>query len=129
MRHMTAGSRLQRLNAAVKKRSAGPQILLSEHAQALWHSYKPLTRPDRSLLDRWSAYPDSFVPFVEHCGTSRPVHLLRHASSDVADILGTVDAGKIPHRSQHVGVEHILAVGPLMRNNPLRLQVAAPPCQ
>ena len=46
------GSRLQRLNAAVKKRSAGAQILLSEHMQSLWHSYKPLTRPDRGLLDR-----------------------------------------------------------------------------
>lgn len=52
-----AGSRLQRLNAAVKKRSAGAQILLSEHVQALWHSYKPLTRPDRGLLDRCDASP------------------------------------------------------------------------
>ena len=48
-----AGSRLQRLNAAVKKRSVGAQILLSEHVQALWHAYKPLTRPDRGLLDRY----------------------------------------------------------------------------
>lgn len=45
-------SRLQRLNIAVRKRSAGAQVLLSEHVQALWHTYKPLTRPDRSLLER-----------------------------------------------------------------------------
>jgi hypothetical protein len=48
----TGMSRLQRLNAAMRKRSAGAQVLLSEHMQALWHSYKPLTRPDRALLDR-----------------------------------------------------------------------------
>ena len=45
-------SRLQRLHIAVRKRSAGAQVLLSEHVQALWHTYKPLTRPDRSLLER-----------------------------------------------------------------------------
>lgn len=45
-------SRLQRLNIAVRKRSVGAQVLLSEHVQALWHTYKPLTRPDRSLLER-----------------------------------------------------------------------------
>lgn len=45
-------SRLQRLNMAVRKRSAGAQVLLSEHMQALWHTYRPLTRPDRSLLER-----------------------------------------------------------------------------
>ena len=49
-------SRLQRLNAAVRKRSAGAQVLLTEHMQALWHGYKPLTRPDRGLLDRSAAH-------------------------------------------------------------------------
>ena len=29
-------SRLARLNAAMRKRSAGAQVLLSEHVQALW---------------------------------------------------------------------------------------------
>ena len=53
MAFLAAGSRLQRLNAAVKKRSAGAQILLSEHMQALWHAYKPLTRPERGLLERY----------------------------------------------------------------------------
>ena len=33
------GSRLQRLNAAVKKRSAGAQILLSEHMQSCHASH------------------------------------------------------------------------------------------
>jgi len=28
------------------------QALLTEHAEALWLAYKPLTRPDRALLER-----------------------------------------------------------------------------
>ena len=65
MQHMVAGSRLQRLNAAVKKRSAGAQILLSEHVQALWHSYRPLTRPDRGLLDRCDPSPAHLQQYPE----------------------------------------------------------------
>ena len=68
------GSRLQRLNAAVKKRSAGAQILLSEHMQSLWHSYKPLTRPDRGsarqVLSCFSQFSEH-GPGVQQCAGYR----------------------------------------------------------
>ncbi|KAK9831905.1 hypothetical protein WJX81_007718 [Elliptochloris bilobata] len=44
--------RLARLNAAMRKRAVGAQALLTEHIAALWLAYKPLTRPDRALLER-----------------------------------------------------------------------------
>ena len=83
---MVAGSRLQRLNDAVRKRSAGAQILLSEHVQALWHSYRPLTRPDRGLLDRCNAVPDHLhqhmEPYVQCC-----TYLGQHSSLTWAKFL------------------------------------------
>ena len=48
----TGGGRLARLNAAMRKRAVGAQALLTEHVAALWLGYKPLTRPDRALLER-----------------------------------------------------------------------------
>ncbi|KAK9805887.1 hypothetical protein WJX73_001357 [Symbiochloris irregularis] len=43
-------SRFSRINRAVRRRSA--QSLLSDYAPSLWCNYKPLTRPDKQLLDR-----------------------------------------------------------------------------
>ncbi|KAK9810174.1 hypothetical protein WJX72_006112 [[Myrmecia] bisecta] len=51
----SAPSRLQKLGNAVKavrQQAAGAQVLLTQHIQALWSSYKPLTRPDNKLLER-----------------------------------------------------------------------------
>ena len=45
-------SRLLRMNRAVRRRSA--QSLLSEYVSAVWHAYKPLTRPCSTLLARWA---------------------------------------------------------------------------
>lgn len=48
-------SRLARLEAVVRRRAPGPHTLLARHSEALWLAYKPLTRPDKELLERWAA--------------------------------------------------------------------------
>ena len=45
-------SRLSKLDQAVRRKAVGAQTLLSGHLEALWHAYKPLTRPDKELLER-----------------------------------------------------------------------------
>lgn len=40
------------------------QTLLTQHVAALWLAYKPLTRPDRALLERCDAPSDLFLPIV-----------------------------------------------------------------
>lgn len=52
---------------------------------------------------------------TEHCGVSRPALSLHYFSSNVSDKEGTGDAGKTPHRAQHVCKVQTLAVVPLMR--------------
>ena len=44
--------RLHKLKAAMQRRAAGPQVLLTEHTQALWHNYKPLVRFDKAVTER-----------------------------------------------------------------------------
>ena len=44
--------RLHLLQRAVRRGSAGPGSLLSEFTPQLWSSHKPLSRPDKALLDR-----------------------------------------------------------------------------
>lgn len=45
-------SRLAKLDQAVRRRAVGAQALLSNHQEALWTTQKPLTKPDKDLLDR-----------------------------------------------------------------------------
>ncbi|GAB4820709.1 hypothetical protein N2152v2_007755 [Parachlorella kessleri] len=44
-----------RLGQALRRRSHGPQSLLSEAHDALWMAYKPLIRPDKEVLGRLAA--------------------------------------------------------------------------
>ena len=36
----------------VRRKAVGSQALLAHHHEALWMAYKPLTKPDKDLLDR-----------------------------------------------------------------------------
>ena len=114
---------MQRLNNAVKKRSAGAQILLSEHVQALWHSYRPLTWPDRGLLERCDAVSgpcsQHIEPTILCCTTARPALLLDLDQTPRAENTGV--AGEIILSEQ-------IKADRLVTERAMWVQVAAPPC-
>ncbi len=59
------GSRMGRAVAAVRQRTLGSQPQLGDHVQALWTGYKPVSKPDQQLLDRYTSV--SCVQLLVQC--------------------------------------------------------------
>lgn len=55
----------------VRRKAIGSQALLSYHHEALWVTYKPLTKPDKDLLERCT--PLSINPKLPEWGTLHAV--------------------------------------------------------
>ncbi|KAG2489782.1 hypothetical protein HYH03_011732 [Edaphochlamys debaryana] len=64
---------------AIRQRARGAAVLLSEHTEALWSSYKPLCRPDQGLLAKLLAPKAGDVKSkVARIAFANSDHLRRH---------------------------------------------------
>ena len=62
-----------RLAKAVQRKSSGFKSLLTSYSEAAWLSYKPLSKPNKQLLDRCAhLHSSSHGPWLKRSACCRP---------------------------------------------------------
>ena len=64
---------IRRVRWAVQRKSSGFKSLLTSYSEAAWLSYKPLSKPNKQLLDRLAhLHPSSHGLWVKRSSCCRP---------------------------------------------------------